>query len=109
MKLPVETEETIVCRYRDGATMEQIAAEEFVGLATVCRVLRRHGVESRSRSRPQLAHREYERTIELYESGLSSEDVGRVVGVTGAAVRQRLRLAGVPRRPGGTRSRRVAS
>lgn len=105
--IPAEVEDRIVERYEQGESMQRVADLEFVGLTTVWRVLSRRGVKSRSRARPQLAHSEYIRTIELYQSGYGSEDVGRLLGVTGAAVRQRLRLAGVPRRKGGTPPRRL--
>ena len=107
MKLPAETEAAIVARYRAGESMELVAAAEYVSISTVWRVLDRHGVRSRGHGRRQLEHAEYERTIELYRSGLGGDDVGRLLGITGAAVRQRLRLAGEPRRKGGEPPRRL--
>ena len=107
MKLPADTELAIVDRYRNGATMAAVAAAEHVSVSTVHRVLRRRGVPARGHGRRQLAHARYLETIRLYESGLGGEDVGRLLGITGAAVRQRLRLAGVPRRAGGEPPRRL--
>jgi len=107
VKLPAETEAAIVARYRAGASMELVAAAEYVSISTVWRVLDRHGVRSRGHGRPQLGHADYERTIELYELGYGSTDIGRLLGVSSSAIRARLRAAGHPRRKGGTPPRRL--
>ena len=107
MKLATETELAIVERYRAGATMAEVAEVEYVSLSTVWRVLRRRGVRARGHGTRQLDHGTYEQTIRLYDSGLGSDDVGRLLGVSGSAVRQRLRLAGHPRRKGGHSPRRL--
>jgi len=103
-KLPEQTELAIVDRYRAGASMAQVAELEHVALTTVHRVLRRRGVRSRGHGTRQLSHDAYERTIALYRMGLTSDEVGRLLGLTGAGVRRRLELAGVPRRKAGAPS-----
>ena len=103
MKLPPETEQTVITSYRAGQSLQAAADGAYVSLSTAHRILKRHGIKARSRGKPRLSHREYELTIRLYEAGLSSEEIGPRFGISGAAVRQRLRLAGHPRRKGGRR------
>lgn len=103
MTLPSVTVEAIIARYRAGETMAAIAAAEFVGLGTVHRVLKRAGVRARGKGNRQLGPADFEATIALYESGLTSDEVGAELGVSGAAIRRRLRDAGHPRRRGGWR------
>lgn len=108
MKLPDETEAAIVARYRAGEPMAAVAAAEHVAISTVHRVLRRRGVRARGHGTRQLGHAEYERTIKLYELGYGSTDIGRLLGVSSAAIRARLRAAGHPRRKGGMPPRRLS-
>ena len=97
MKLPAETEAAIVARYRAGAPMADGRGGRARGdLDRASRVQAAAACAPAGTARRQLAHGEYERTIELYAPGSASEDVGRLLGITGAAVRQRLRLAGDP-------------
>ena len=99
------TEAYIVERYRAGYTTRQIADDVHWSTSTVRKYLHLHGIRP-ERGRVTYHPRrcsadELRRTVELYRSGLSMEEVGAHLGLSSpSTVLQRLRAAGEPtRRP----------
>lgn len=94
-----------MCRlYETGLTIYEVAHRTGRSFGTVHRHLHAAGVEvepryMNRRPRPdRVPHAEMERTVELYESGLSMPEVGRKLYLSPSGVKRRMEQAGVPRR-----------
>lgn len=87
-------EEEIAQMYSDGLSINKIAQEIGSAFGTVRRVLVRQGTKLRGQGSHnglrQLAGEELERTIWLYEQGLSHRQTGAILGVSESTVRDRL-------------------
>lgn len=89
--------------------MREVGAKVGRPQTTVRNVLIRNEVEIRPRKgqmHQKLSDAEFDRTRQLYESGLTQQEVAEVLGITPGAVLWRLRRAGVPRRDKGESIRR---
>jgi hypothetical protein len=98
----------LIARYRGGETLAVIAAATGLNRAAVHYRLKRAGVELRRGGKA----RGYGRLdlpvaaiIERYRAGESTCAIGRSLGVSAQAIRERLIEAGVERRPPGTHRR----
>lgn len=96
----------LVTAYRQGVSVEELAATFVVNRTTVLGHVRRHGVPKRDRR--ALRGADLERAVELYVGGRSADWVGRELEVAASTVRRALKDVGVALRPGG-RPRRDAS
>ncbi|UGQ56905.1 helix-turn-helix domain-containing protein [Rhodococcus pyridinivorans] len=96
-KLERDEIEALVRRYREGATVYELAEEFGMHRQTVSAHLHREGVTLRSRVRmtPQLLAR----AIELYKAGWSTVQIGKELGVGTSTVGKALKRAGVQMRP----------
>lgn len=108
--LPDAVEEEIVRLYRSGLSRRQVGARVHVHAGTVSRVLGRRNLPMRPQGGPnrtdhRLPHSEFQRTVRLYEAGMSTSQVARAVGRTPNAVRCRLKEAGVQFRERGEGNR----
>ncbi|ATQ27324.1 helix-turn-helix domain containing protein [Rhodococcus ruber] len=92
-KLAPDEIEALVRRYRDGATVYELAEEFGMHRQTVSAHLHREGVVLRSRVRmtPQLLAR----ATELYEAGWSTVQIGKELGLGTSTVGKALKRAGV--------------
>ncbi|MFD6883654.1 hypothetical protein [Rhodococcus sp. NPDC060084] len=88
--------EALVRRYREGATVYELAEEFGMHRQTVSAHLHREGIALRSRVRmtPQLLAR----ATELYEAGWSTVRIGKELGLGTSTVGKALKRAGVPMR-----------
>lgn len=97
-----EQENQMVTYYRAGWSLSEIERLMGIPQTTVRSILKRRKVELRPvgssgyQKVSVLSNSEIERTAELYQSGLSLGEVGKIVGRAQGSVRWRLRLAGVP-------------
>jgi transposase len=84
----------------EGLSTRAISRRLFWHYATVNNVLRADGVQLRGRggTHNRAPQDEIDRTIELYNSGLSSVQVGEILGIDSTSVRGRLHRAGVEMR-----------
>lgn len=95
-----------ICRLyaEEGLTIHEVAHRTGRSFGAVHRHLHVGGVEVEQpgvnrRAHPdRVPHAEMVRTVELYESGLSTVEVGRRMYLSSAGVRRRLAQAGVQRR-----------
>jgi len=99
-------EDRIIELYRRGHSRRVVAGMVFVHPTTVTKVLKRRGVQARSRGGNQLghyrlAHGEFERTVRMYQRGLSVGQVARLVGRAPNTIHYRLEQAGVQLRSSG--------
>ena len=100
--LRAEQVDELVARYRDGATLVELASLFSIHRRTVAEHLTRRKVPiRRGRFDPSRIHE----AADLYDSGLTLVEVGMKVGAGPQAVRQALASHGVVIRPGGRRSR----
>ena len=96
----------LVARYRDGATLVELASRFGVHRRTVAEHLTRRKVPiRRGRCYPSRIHE----AADLYLSGLTLLEVGVKVGAGPQAVRQALASHGVVIRPGGRRGSRITA
>lgn len=79
--------EVVVQKYRCGATVREIATEVGLNRATVSAHLRGAGLQMRREVQP----RERIRMTELYDQGLSRNEIGRPMGRDPKTVRAVLR------------------
>ncbi len=104
--LRVEQVDDLVARYRDGATLVQLASRFGIHRRTVAEHLTRREVPiRRGRFDPSRIHE----AADLYGSGLTLVEVGLKVGAGPRAVRRALAEHGVPIREGGGRRSRMAT
>jgi DNA-binding CsgD family transcriptional regulator len=89
--------------YLDGASGPEVARQLQVHPRTVygylhaAGVVRPRGATAKAKGRLRGLHPdEVDRTIEAYQSGLSTYEVAELLGITHTAVNYRLRHAGVP-------------
>jgi hypothetical protein len=82
----------LVMRYRDGATVYELAERFSIHRTTVSGHLHRRGIKMRGHS---LDERQAGVAIELYEQGWSTARIGRHLGVNGSSVWLALRARGV--------------
>lgn len=93
--------------YEAGWSLNQIArAAHYANASVVRRVLLRAGVKLRSPGMNggpgcRIDHAAVEQTVDLYMSGLSTNEVGAILGISHSTVGYRLRLAGVELRSRG--------
>jgi DNA-binding Lrp family transcriptional regulator len=98
--------------YLEGLSTNEVGKELFWAESTVQRVLRLDGVPLRPKTtRPRvyanaLSQDELDRTAELYQDGMSLNQVSEAIGVSPSTVRRRLARAGTPTR-GGRESQRL--
>lgn len=99
--------------YQQGLTLEEVGRRYDLTGSRVSQIFRRYGISTRAdRSESQAWTRRREAGLaraqqmhKLHMSGATLEQVGEQFGITGAAVRDALMRAGLPRRtPGGLRS-----
>lgn len=101
---PEEVQQEMVRLYVDeGMSMDAIGERLFYAESTVKRTLKFRGVPSRPPGqRPGVTRRLSDdvlnRTVELYQGGMSIREVAAIFGVAMSTVHDRLRTAGVPRR-----------
>jgi hypothetical protein len=93
----------IVELYADGWDAKHIGDEVGLTTSTVFYHLRVAKVKRRGRHRRKgklgyVSHKQMDKTIELYQSGLTLRETGAVLGISHATVRYRLMNAGVPLR-----------
>ncbi|MBF6097827.1 helix-turn-helix domain containing protein [Nocardia cyriacigeorgica] len=88
--------EALVRRYREGATVYELAEEFGMHRQTVSAHLHREGVTLRARVRmtPQLLAR----ATELYEAGWSTVQIGKELGLGTSTVGKSLKRSGVAMR-----------
>ena len=105
--LRAEQIDELVARYRDGATLIELASRFGIHRRTVAEHLTRRKVPIRRRGRfdPSRIHE----AADLYDSGLTLVEVGLKVGAGPQAVRRALAEHGVPIREGGGRRSRMAA
>ena len=104
--LRAEQIDELVARYRDGATLVQLASRFGIHRRTVAEHLTRREVPiRRGRFDPSRIHE----AADLYGSGLTLVEVGLKVGAGPQAVRRALAEHGVPIREGGGRRSRMAT
>lgn len=100
--LPPDTVEKIIDLYcRQRLSRREVAALAHVSPSVVTHVVRADGRHMRPRGGKnflRLDHAEFERTAELYRSGLSEQQVADELGIKRGSVHWRLAYAGVPRR-----------
>jgi DNA-binding CsgD family transcriptional regulator len=91
--------------YESGKTITEISKEMYLSRSSVHAYLKRDGVKMRpqgqhkgQQGRHFPGHKAMDRTVALYQSGLSSNEVGEILGITHSTVCYRLALAGVPTR-----------
>ena len=99
-KVPIDTQREIIQLYLDERlSIEVIARRVYWSVGTCHAVLERQGVERRpsgGRKGPRPIDQDIlDRTVELYASGLSCEEIGAVMGVGHTTVGHRLRREGV--------------
>ena len=101
-----EQVDDLVTRYRDGATLVQLASLFGIHRRTVAEHLTRRNIPIRRGSfDPSRIHE----AADLYLSGLTLVEVGVKVGAGPQAVRRALASQGIAIRPGGGRRSRVPS
>jgi DNA-directed RNA polymerase specialized sigma24 family protein len=94
---PAETEEVIV-RYKDGATIRELALAFAVHRTTVMALLDRQGMPRRGNGR-KLTDDDVAKAARLYASSLSLAEVAERFNVTARTVREGLVKAGERIRP----------
>lgn len=104
--LRVEQVDDLVARYRDGATLVQLASRFGIHRRTVAEHLTRREVPIR---RTRIDSSRFNEVADLYDSGLTLAEVGLKVGAGPDAVRRALVEHGVPIREGGGRRSRMAT
>jgi DNA-binding CsgD family transcriptional regulator len=98
--LDADTQRMIIALYCEGQTLVEVADATFVAVSTVRRVLTTHGIPRRGHGRPgtTLTMEELLETGELYATGMSLAEVGRVMGHSRRGIALRLqRLGSKPR------------
>jgi len=104
--LRAEQVDELVARYRDGATLVQLASRFGIHRRTVAEHLTRREVPiRRGRFDPSRIHE----AADLYDSGLTLVEVGDKIGAGPQAVRRVLAEHGVPIREGGGRRSLVSA
>ncbi|MGW0019922.1 sigma factor-like helix-turn-helix DNA-binding protein [Rhodococcus sp. NPDC003382] len=96
-KLEPAEVEALVWRYREGATVYELAEEFGMHRQTVSAHLHREGVALRSRVR--MTPRLLARATELYEAGWSTVRIGKELGLGTSTVGKALKRSGVAMRP----------
>ena len=86
----------LVAAYKDGATINQLAANLGVHRTTIAKHLDRKGVP---RQRLQWDENTLRDAADLYATGLSLAEVANLYGIDAQTVANRFRRAGVPVRP----------
>jgi lambda repressor-like predicted transcriptional regulator len=104
--LRAEQVDDLVARYRDGATLVQLASRFGIHRRTVAEHLTRREVPIR---RTGIDSSRFNEVADLYDSGLTLAEVGLKVGAGPDAVRRALVEHGVPIRAGGGRRSRTAA
>ena len=104
--LRAEQIDELVARYRDGATLVQLASRFGIHRRTVAEHLTRREVPIR---RTGIDSSRFNEVADLYDSGLTLAEVGLKVGAGPDAVRRALVEHGVPIRAGGGRRSRTAA
>lgn len=89
--LDPEEQIAVVTMYQAGKTINAVAREFKLHRTTVTAILDRHDVVVRSRS---MSPQQVRRAQELYESGYSLADAGRILGFDPATIAARLRETG---------------
>lgn len=100
-KVPVATQREMVALYATGKSLRAVAAELHWSKTTVKNVLISNGVSLRLRGGGpprKLTDEEIYAAAELYQAGLSLNEVGRRMGLYDTAVMRRLKHAGIPTR-----------
>lgn len=96
-KLPLSLENDICSRHLAGESYSEITKNLGIGSSTIARVLTRNGIATPGRgcNRIELPVAEI---VELYNSGLHANELGRMFGVNRIVIERRLNEAGVQRR-----------
>ena len=94
-------------RYRQGASLEQLAEEAGRDRRAIRRVLAEAGVALRP-YRP-LPVEQTGWIVTQYKQGATLRELAELTGSSSSSIRKVLQLAGVPRRPRGTRPRQRIS
>lgn len=92
----------LVDRYQAGATVYELAAEFAIDRRTVSIHLKQQGVETRHHL---LTDDQIHAACNLYATGLTLDQVGARLGVSGDTVRKAIHDAGVPIRSRGRQGR----
>ncbi|MBZ5735144.1 helix-turn-helix domain-containing protein [Nocardioides sp. TRM66260-LWL] len=92
----------MVERYVAGETVKALAAEHGLHHQTIRAVLVEAGVLVRTRQR--LTQKQLEEIVKLYESGLTTTEIGERLGVYASTVGRQLKKLGVELRAPGWRS-----
>ena len=87
-RLTSEEERQVISQYRACATVSELADIFNCHRTTISACLKRHHIQMR---RTPLAKPQIDEAVQLYESGLSLEKVGKQIGVDAETIRQRLR------------------
>lgn len=95
----VHAEEIVHMYTVELATVPDICREFGFSQTPIRNVLRRRGIKFEYRAPKRMNWPEYERTKELYLSGLSCLEVGKIQGLHRTTVQERLDYLEVPRRP----------
>jgi transposase-like protein len=109
VRVLVGSEDEVAEGYRAGASVTALAEQHGVSASTICRVLDRAGVPRRSRGRrvTGLRGREHE-VAEAFSAGATIDELAERFGCSSKPVNDALNRAGVQRRNGGPRRRRLA-
>jgi predicted transcriptional regulator len=91
-----------IMMYETGMSADRVGEILGISGSTIYGYLREVGkVRKRGETVPvpRLHEDDLHRTVELYQSGLSTKQVGDILGLTHSAVQNRLERAGCPMRP----------
>jgi transposase len=108
-----ENQNDILQLYKNGLSTNEIAKKYDCSVAPIIKILKEHNalrtleernklaaVKRTGKSRPSLRKQNFsdEKVIELYKSGLSSYEIGKIVGLSYSGVDKILKKHGVPKR-----------
>lgn len=98
-RLTTEQSEALAKDFRSGVRVTVLASKYRVTRATVHEHLNKHGLR---RPRNILDSERVDRAVELYQAGMTLQEVSDAIGSNRYTVQQALQTRGVPRRPRGT-------
>ncbi|MBZ5735147.1 hypothetical protein K8Z61_11640 [Nocardioides sp. TRM66260-LWL] len=96
-----EVRTQLVTRYAAGETVKALAAEHGLHHQTVRAVLAKAGAMVRTRQR--LAEGDVDEIVRLYESGLTTTEIGERFGVYASTIGRKLKKLGIELRAPGWR------
>lgn len=94
-RLPAEVRAQLLRDYEAGVTFRDLEAKYDIGLTSIKALVAASGIPRRI---SRLSEADKTRIVELYQSGMSLEAVGREVGCSPSNVRMALIALGIPRR-----------